>query len=93
MLAVRTTTPHARMPLITQTTAADPASSAPVETAGVPLCEKSALGAGLAGGRFVTLVELVPPRSLPRTSSGKLSRTKARNLYLSGEIQPFDIAA
>jgi fatty-acyl-CoA synthase len=39
------------------------------------------------------VVELVPPRSLPRTSSGKLSRTKARNLYLSGEIQPYDIAA
>jgi len=39
------------------------------------------------------VVELVPPRSLPRTSSGKLSRTKARNLYLSGEIRPFDIAA
>ncbi|URD60636.1 fatty acyl-AMP ligase [Sphingomonas sp. KRR8] len=39
------------------------------------------------------VVELVPPRSLPRTSSGKLSRTKARNLYLSGEIVPFDIAA
>ncbi|MFC7537983.1 fatty acyl-AMP ligase [Sphingomonas sp. GCM10030256] len=39
------------------------------------------------------VVELVPPRTLPRTSSGKLSRTKARNLYLSGEIQPYDIAA
>ena len=39
------------------------------------------------------VVELVPPRTLPRTSSGKLSRTKARNLYLSGEIQPFDVAA
>ncbi len=39
------------------------------------------------------VVELIPPRSLPRTSSGKLSRTKARNLYLSGEIQPFDVAA
>ena len=39
------------------------------------------------------LVELVPPRSLPRTSSGKLSRAKARNLYLSGEIQTYDIAA
>ncbi len=34
------------------------------------------------------VVELVPPRALPRTSSGKLSRAKARNLYLSGEIQP-----
>ena len=39
------------------------------------------------------IVELVPPRTLPRTSSGKLSRTKARNLYLSGEIVPFDVAA
>jgi fatty-acyl-CoA synthase len=39
------------------------------------------------------VVELVPPRTLPRTSSGKLSRTKARNQYLSGEIEPYDIAA
>ena len=39
------------------------------------------------------VVELVPPRSLPRTSSGKLSRAKARNLYLSGEIETYDIAA
>ncbi len=39
------------------------------------------------------VVELVPPRTLPKTSSGKLSRAKARNLYLSGEIQPYDIAA
>ncbi|WP_390902650.1 fatty acyl-AMP ligase [Sphingomonas oryzagri] len=39
------------------------------------------------------VVELVPPRTLPRTSSGKLSRAKARTLYLSGEIQPYDIAA
>jgi fatty-acyl-CoA synthase len=39
------------------------------------------------------VVELVPPRTLPRTSSGKLSRAKARTLYLSGEIQPYNIAA
>ena len=39
------------------------------------------------------LVELVPPRSLPRTSSGKLSRAKARTLYLTGEIRPLEIAA
>jgi len=39
------------------------------------------------------LIELVPPRTLPRTSSGKLSRSKARAQYLSGEIQPFRIAA
>jgi fatty-acyl-CoA synthase len=39
------------------------------------------------------VVELVPPKSLPRTSSGKLSRAKAKKLYLSGEIEPFDLAA
>jgi len=39
------------------------------------------------------VIELVPPRTLPRTSSGKMSRAKARNLYLSGEIQPYAIAA
>ncbi|HTH27160.1 MAG TPA: fatty acyl-AMP ligase [Sphingobium sp.] len=39
------------------------------------------------------VVELVPPRTLPRTSSGKLSRSKARNLYLSGGIVPYDLAA
>jgi fatty-acyl-CoA synthase len=39
------------------------------------------------------LIELVPPRSLPRTSSGKLSRSKARTQYLSGDIIPFDIPA
>ena len=39
------------------------------------------------------VIELVPPRSLPRTSSGKLSRAKERNLYLSGEIPTYDIAA
>ncbi len=39
------------------------------------------------------VVELIPPRTLPRTSSGKLSRSKARKLYLAGEIVPYDIAA
>lgn len=39
------------------------------------------------------VVELVPPRTLPRTSSGKLSRAKAKKLYLSGEIEPIRIAA
>ena len=34
------------------------------------------------------VIELVPPRTLPRTSSGKLSRAKAKRLYLAGEIQP-----
>ena len=39
------------------------------------------------------VIELVPPRTLPKTSSGKLSRAKARNQYLSGEIQPYAVAA
>jgi fatty-acyl-CoA synthase len=39
------------------------------------------------------VIELVPPKSLPRTSSGKLSRAKAKKLYLSGEIAPFELAA
>ena len=46
---------------------------------------------GITGMNCV--IELVPPRTLPRTSSGKLSRAKARNLYLNGEIQPYAIAA
>ncbi|WND01918.1 fatty acyl-AMP ligase [Temperatibacter marinus] len=33
------------------------------------------------------IVELVAPRALPRTSSGKLSRVKARNQFLSGQLQ------
>ncbi|UIP08289.1 fatty acyl-AMP ligase [Erythrobacter sp. SDW2] len=37
------------------------------------------------------VVELIPPRTLPRTSSGKLSRAKAKKLYLSGEIQPLQL--
>jgi fatty-acyl-CoA synthase len=39
------------------------------------------------------VVELIPPRTLPRTSSGKLSRAKAKRLYLSGEIEPIKLAA
>ncbi|WP_417317534.1 fatty acyl-AMP ligase [Emcibacter sp.] len=31
-------------------------------------------------------VVLLPPRSLPRTSSGKLSRSKARQQYLAGKL-------
>lgn len=46
---------------------------------------------GITGMNCV--VELVPPKTLPRTSSGKLSRAKARNLYLSGDIVPYDLAA
>jgi fatty-acyl-CoA synthase len=39
------------------------------------------------------IVELVPPRTLPRTSSGKLSRAKAKRMFLAGEIVPIQLAA
>jgi fatty-acyl-CoA synthase len=32
-------------------------------------------------------VEVVAPHSLPQTSSGKLSRSRARSLYLSGAFE------
>ena len=35
--------------------------------------------------------EVVMQRTLPRTSSGKLSRAKAKKLYLSGEIEPIKV--
>ena len=31
-------------------------------------------------------IELIPPKTLPRTSSGKLSRAKARTEFLSGGL-------
>ncbi|MBS1003831.1 fatty acyl-AMP ligase [Acetobacter thailandicus] len=33
-------------------------------------------------------VTLVPPRALPQTSSGKLTRAKARTMFLNGEFTP-----
>lgn len=36
-------------------------------------------------------VILVPPRSLPKTSSGKLARVKAKMSFLSGEIKTLDV--
>ncbi len=35
-------------------------------------------------------VAMVPPKALPQTSSGKLSRSKAKASYLSGAYQQFD---
>ncbi len=32
-------------------------------------------------------VELVPPRSLPQTSSGKLTRARAKNMFLNGDFK------
>ncbi len=36
-------------------------------------------------------IVLIPPRSLPFTSSGKLSRAKARAMFLAGEIIPLKV--
>jgi fatty-acyl-CoA synthase len=38
-------------------------------------------------------VVLVPPKSLPFTSSGKLSRALARQKFLSGEIAELTVAS
>lgn len=35
-------------------------------------------------------VVFIPPRALPRTSSGKLSRSKARANYIAGILEPLD---
>ena len=38
-------------------------------------------------------IVLARPHSMVMTSSGKLSRAKAKKLYLSGEIVPIQLAA
>jgi acyl-coenzyme A synthetase/AMP-(fatty) acid ligase len=35
-------------------------------------------------------VVLVPPRSLPKTTSGKLARGKAKTMFEAGEITALD---
>ena len=37
-------------------------------------------------------VVLVPPRSLPKTSSGKLARSRAKTMFVAGEISALDNA-
>jgi len=36
-------------------------------------------------------IELVPPKTLPRTSSGKLSRAKTKAKYMSGELPTYPL--
>lgn len=38
-------------------------------------------------------VVLVPARSLPKTTSGKLARARAKTMFLAGEIVPFESGA
>ncbi len=40
-----------------------------------------------------TEVVLAPPHSLPKTSSGKLSRSKAKAMYQAGQFSPQAAAA
>ena len=60
---------------VTHPHAASGAVAGPEESPAVPLAERSSLGAGLTGGRFVTLVELVPPRG---TGTGPVLESAAR---------------
>lgn len=39
-----------------------------------------------------TRIVLVPPHSLPQTSSGKLSRSRARQMYINGDFQQQAVA-
>jgi fatty-acyl-CoA synthase len=55
--------------------------------------ERSALRQAVAAAVSATtgtacVVHLVPPRSIPFTSSGKLSRAEAKRRFLNGEIRP-----
>src|SRR6204780_1055659 len=48
----------------TAVTEAIHSGSAPLESASVPMAERSRLGAKLAAGEFVTMVEIVPPKGI-----------------------------
>jgi acyl-CoA synthetase (AMP-forming)/AMP-acid ligase II len=48
-------------------------------------CREAVLG---ATGLAVDRVEVLPPGTLPRTSSGKLRRQEALRLYMAGELAP-----
>jgi homocysteine S-methyltransferase len=48
----------------TAVTEAIHSGSAPLEPASVPMAERSRLGAKLAAGEFVTMVEIVPPKGI-----------------------------
>jgi fatty-acyl-CoA synthase len=50
-------------------------------------CRKAVLG---ATGLAVDHLELLPPGTLPRTSSGKLRRGETLRLYLAGELAALD---
>ena len=62
-----------------------------VESRFTDVAVREALGTAVAGvlrtrHGVETRVVIVPPRSLPQTSSGKLSRAKAKALFLSGQF-------
>lgn len=64
---------------------------APDDSARDHLCKEVAGVLRLRHG-VDTDVVTVPPRALPRTSSGKLSRTKAKALYLQGSFAAVAVA-
>ena len=52
-----------------------------------------AVRAELAERGIEAKIVLVPRHSLPQTSSGKLSRSRARTMYLAGAFAPADAAS
>ncbi len=61
--------------------------SRPLDATATQTLQDAVAGVLRARHGVETKVVLVPPRSLPQTSSGKLSRAKARNLYLTGQFE------
>jgi fatty-acyl-CoA synthase len=74
-----TSSEHDKVVALTQCRTREPGKRAELKD-----CVASALR--VAHGLEVEVV-LVPPHSLPQTSSGKLSRSRARALYLAGAFQ------
>src|SRR5262249_30803283 len=68
-----------KLVVVAETRSSDPAARAKISAA---VTEKVAEGLGLPPDR----VELVPPGSIPKTSSGKLRREETKRLYLEGTL-------
>ncbi|HYA96948.1 MAG TPA: AMP-binding protein, partial [Methylomirabilota bacterium] len=68
-----------KLVVVAETRSSDAASRARIAAA---VTEKVAAGLGLPPDR----VELVPPGSIPKTSSGKLRREETKRLYLAGTL-------
>ena len=68
-----------KMVIVAESRATDPASRAAIAAA---INEQVSEGLGLPPDR----VELIPPGSIPKTSSGKLRRDETKQLYMAGRL-------